>query len=78
LTRSQATGILNLRMDREPRLQGMGVNGPLDDNPFLRLARNPTGSGAHNVDYAELMLFDRVLSDEEVVGLEGVLMARWL
>ncbi|MEO1267378.1 MAG: hypothetical protein AAFX99_04720, partial [Myxococcota bacterium] len=26
LTRSQATGILNLRMDREPRLQGMGVN----------------------------------------------------
>ncbi|MEL6177362.1 MAG: hypothetical protein AAFS10_00345 [Myxococcota bacterium] len=49
----------------------------MDGNPLFRLARYPGGFGAHDVDYGEIMLFNRVLSDEELVGLEEVLLARW-
>ncbi|MEO1268518.1 MAG: hypothetical protein AAFX99_10500, partial [Myxococcota bacterium] len=78
MTRSQETGNLTLRIDGDERITGVGVTGPLDENPFLRLARHPSGSGAHDVDYGEIMLFNRLLSDEELIGLEEVLLARWL
>ena len=77
LTRAQADGALRLRVDGAEVATGVGVTNPLDANPFLRLARHPTGSGAHDVDYGEVMLFNRALGEEALEALEAALMARW-
>ncbi len=77
LTRDKNTGAVVLRVDGQERARGTGVNNRLDSNSFLRLARHPTGSGALNAEYGEVLIFDRVLDAAQIEQVEAYMNFKW-
>lgn len=77
LTRQRDTGEVVVSIDGEERASGTGTAQTLDANDFLRLARHPTGSGAHHVDYGELIFYNQVLDSAHRARVEDYLINKW-
>jgi hypothetical protein len=77
LTRTRAPASVALRVDGAERATGTGVNQVLDETATLNLARHPTGSGSMNIEYGEVLVFDRALSALELALVEQYLDAKW-
>lgn len=77
LTRRQDIGAVELYVDGVMVQAGLGVTSTLDGTDVLRLARHPSGTGRLDADYAEVLMYDRILDDGAREEVEAYLAARW-